>query len=33
MTALGTFKPGDVTTVKVLRDGKPRELTVTFVGK
>ena len=33
MTALGTFKPGDVTTVKVLREGKPRELTVTFVGK
>lgn len=33
MTALGTFKPGDVTIVKVLREGKPRELTVTFVGK
>ena len=33
MAALGTFKPGDVTTVKVLRDGKPLALTVSFTGK
>jgi S1-C subfamily serine protease len=33
MAALGTFKPGDTTTVKVLRDGKPLSLTVTFAGK
>jgi aminopeptidase YwaD len=33
MTALGTYKPGDTTVVKVLRDGKSRELTVTFTGK
>ena len=33
MAALGTFKPGDTTTVKVLRDGKPLALTVTFTGK
>ena len=33
MAALGTFKPGDTTTVKVLRDGKPMSLSVTFTGK
>jgi hypothetical protein len=33
MAALGTFKPGDTTTVKVIRDGKPLEKTVTFTGK
>jgi Zn-dependent M28 family amino/carboxypeptidase len=33
MAALGTFKPGDTTTVKVLRGGKPMSLSVTFTGK
>jgi S1-C subfamily serine protease len=33
MAALGTFKPGDTTTVKVIRDGKTLEKTVTFTGK
>jgi aminopeptidase YwaD len=33
MAALGTFKPGDSTTVKVLRDGKTLSLNVTFIGK
>jgi S1-C subfamily serine protease len=33
MTALGTFKPGDVADVTVLRDGKPRTMKVTFTGK
>jgi len=33
MAALGTFKPGDETTVKVIRDSKPLSLSVTFTGK
>jgi len=33
MAALGTFKPGDTTTVKVIRDGKTLSLDVTFTGK
>ena len=33
MAALGTFKPGDTTIVKVIRDGKSLEKTVTFTGK
>ncbi|MBU3699857.1 MAG: M28 family peptidase [Candidatus Kapabacteria bacterium] len=33
MAALGSFKPGDTTTVKVIRDEKPLSLNVTFTGK
>ncbi len=33
MAALGTFKPGDTTTVKVIRNEKPLSLSVTFTGK